>query len=111
MCLGGRLYETPQAAEGQYFEYEPINDVSHSRDVAVRNLVILEGVTAIRTNWDLPFRPGAYVLLADNNTYMIESTTRAPSSTNYQALFVSNYPEQDWILSVRLVANLRGDVL
>lgn len=111
MCLGGRFYKTPQAPEGEYFEYAPENDVSHSRDTAVRNLVIEEGVTVIRTNWDLPFRPGTYVLLADNNTYMIENTARAPASTNYQALSVSTYPEQDWVLSVRLVANLRGDVL
>ena len=111
MCLSGRFYETTTAAEGQYFEYEPNTDVSQSRDAAVRNLVIEEGVTAIRTNWDLPFRPGTYVALADGNTYIIESTSRAPASTHFQALAVCTVPERDWILSVRLVANLRGDVL
>ena len=111
MCLGGRFYETTQAPEGEYFEYEPMDDISRSRDAAVRNLVITEGATAIRTNWDLPFRPGAYVLLADRNTYLIESTSKAPASTSFQSLSVCAYPEQDWILSVRLVANLRGDVL
>ncbi len=111
MCLGGRFYETPRANEGEYFEYEPMDDISHSRDVAVRNLVITEGATVIRTNWDLPFRPGTYVLLADGNNYLIESTSRAPASTSFQALAVCTCPEQDWLLSLRLVANLKGDVL
>lgn len=111
MCLGGRFYETPHAHEGEYFEYEPMGEVSRNRDIAVRNLVITEGVTVIRTNWDLPFRPGTYVLLADGNNYLIESTSRAPASTSFQALTVCAYPEQDWVLSLRLVSNLRGDVL
>ena len=111
MCLAGRYFEYAEADEGEYFEYAPENDVSRSRDTSVRNMVIQEGVTAIRTNWDIPFRPGAYVLLSDGNTYMIENTTRAPASTSFQTLAVCTTPERDWILSLRLVANLRGDVL
>ena len=111
MCLGGRYYETAATPEGTYFEYEPMTDLSKSRDATIRNLIVSEGSTAIRTNWDLPFRKGAYVTLADSNTYLIESVTVAPASTAFQSLAVCTCPDRDKILSVRLVANLRGGVL
>ena len=106
--LQGLFYEHTTTDEGAPFMYAPVEDVRRYRDAGGRNLVIKEGMTAIRTAWALKFTPGSYVILSDGNRYMIEQTARAVVSTAYQSLAVSLAPEQDWILTVRLVANTRG---
>lgn len=106
--LQGLFLELPTSEEGESFMYAPVEDVRRYRDASVRNLVIKEGVTAIRTSWTLKFTPGSYVILADGNKYMIEQTARAVVSTAYQSLTVSIVPDQDWVLIVRLVGNAKG---
>lgn len=106
--LQGLFLELPTSEEGESFMYAPVEDVRRYRDASVRNLVIKEGVTAIRTSWALKFTPGSYVILADGNKYMIEQTARAVVSTAYQSLAVSIVPDQDWVLTVRLVGNAKG---
>ena len=106
--LQGLFLALPTSDEGDSFMYAPVEDVRRYRDSGMRNLVIKEGTTAIRTSWPLKFTPGSYVILSDGNKYMIEQTARAVVSTAYQSIHVSIIPEQDWILFIRLVGNAKG---
>ncbi|MBQ8908328.1 MAG: hypothetical protein IJY71_07070 [Clostridia bacterium] len=106
--LQGLFYELSTTESGTPFMYAPVEDVRRYRDASGRNLVIKEGVTAIRTAWPCKFTPGSYVILSDGNRYIIEQTARDVVSTAYQALATCAVPERDWILTVRLVSNARG---
>ena len=106
--LQGLFFEHSTTIEGVPFMYAPVEDVRRYRDTSGRSLIVKEGVTAIRTAWPCKFTPGSYVILADGNKYILEQTARDVVSTAYQSLAVCSMPEQDWILTVRLVANTRG---
>jgi hypothetical protein len=106
--LQGLFFEKPTSDSGEPFMYAPVEDVRRYRDASGRNLIIQEGVTAIRTAWPCNFTPGSYVILSDGNRYIIEQTARDVVSVAYQSLGVSLAPERDWILTVRLVFNARG---
>lgn len=106
--LGGRRYVTADAESGDYFEYEPIEATRRYRDTRLHNLVVDEKATVIKTDWALDFEPEQYVLLSDDNLYMIEATQREPVSAASQAMAVTNCVERDWILTLRRVQNRYG---
>lgn len=111
-CFGAYLFRHSTDENGEYFEYKYENNDSRSSRVSVgRNLMTQDGVTRVRTNWDISFFPGSYVLLADSNMYIIEEATNEISSTASQALLVNVLPDRDTILSLRLVRNPRGAAL
>lgn len=109
--LQGIFYEFSTSEIGESFMYAPVEDVRRYRDSGGRNILIKEGATAIRTAWKLKFAPGSYVILADGNRYIIEQTAKDVVSTAYQSIAVCSMPEQDIILTVRLVSNSRGVTL
>ena len=106
--LAGRRYMTFEAESGDYFEYEPLEATRRYRDVRQQNLVVDEKSTAIKTDWALDFEPEQYVLLADGNMYIIETTQREPISAASQAMAVTACVEQDWVLVLRRVRNRFG---
>lgn len=106
--LAGRRYLNFSAESGDYFEYEPLEATRRYRDTRLQNLVIDEKSTVIKTDWALDFEPEQYVLLSDENMYMIEATQREPVSAASQAMAVTTCVERDWILVLRRVHNTVG---
>ncbi len=108
--FGAYLFRNSSDDIGEYFEfgYEG-NSTRSTRATVGKNLLTNDGSTRIRTDWDLSFFPGSYVLLLDDNSmHIIDAVDTEISSTASQALLFNKRPERDVILTLRLVRNPKG---
>lgn len=109
-AFGAYLFRNSSDDIGEYFEFGYEGNNTRSTRVTVgKNLLTSDGSTRIRTDWDLSFFPGSYVLLLDDNSmHIIDAVDTEISSTASQALLFNKRPERDVILTLRLVRNPKG---
>lgn len=108
--FGAYLFRSTTDNVGEYFEFAYEDNAKRSSRVAVgKNLMTSDGQTRIRTDWNVTFTPGIYVLLLDDNSmHIIYSVETELASTASQALMFNRVPERDTILTLRLVRNPKG---
>lgn len=101
----GTKYTNTQSTDGEYFEYELLNDVRKTYGTVINNLIKTQGRTTIKTNWDLDWQVRQIVIDQDGIAYKIQEVVTMPLEVNPQSNYLLNNPNTDFVLSLVKISN------
>ena len=102
-------YAGKDEEQGVFFEFSwEDGSKNKTRGTQGRNIVRDSIVTRIRTDYDIQFKIGGYVVLSDGNMYYIDSIIEEISTVAYQSLGTVCDPSKDSILTLSIVQNTKA---
>lgn len=102
----GTRYKKWTDNQGDYFQYEELVAPRKSYGQMVNNLIAIQGRYTIKTNWDLGFEVGQYIVDKKGRKWIIEDIVSMEQEVNPQtAYFLNANPDTDFVLSLVRVEN------
>ena len=107
--LYGTRYKAKTDKIGDRFKYEILSYPQRSYGTIINNLIAIQGRLTIKTNWDLKWQIGQFIVDNYGKRYYIEDIKYMPLEINPQVLntFIKN-PDTDYVLSLIEVENAWG---
>ena len=101
----GTKYSNTQSLDGQYFEYELLNESRKSYGTVITNLIKIQGRTTIKTNWDLNWKVREIIIDSKGKAYKIQEVVAMPLEVNSQSNYLISNPNTDYVLSLVEISN------
>lgn len=101
----GTKYSNLQSKDGQYFEYELLNDIRKSYGMVINNLIKTQGRTTIKTNWNLDWKAREIVIDQHGQAFKIQEVVEMPLEVNAQVNSLWQNPNIDFVLSLVKISN------
>lgn len=105
-----RRPDTPDQEGGGIFDYEYVDPTEWHYQKLLGNLINSDGATAtIKTNDDMQWKPGEFIVLQDDKLYTIVSVMKDYQSESKQTFrFLKEAPEIDYVVRLVEVENSWG---
>lgn len=101
----GTKYSNLQSKDGQYFEYELLNEIRRTYGTVINNLIKTQGRTTIKTNWNLDWKVREIVIDQYGQAFKIQEVVEMPLEVNAQVNSLWQNPNTDFVLSLVKISN------
>ncbi len=103
--LSGLKYDNTLSKDGEYFEYQIIDDQKKTYGTVINNLIKIQGRTTIKTSWNLDWKPRQIIVDHFGDRYKIQDVSKMPMEVAPQVFLIATNPAVDYVLSLVLISN------
>lgn len=101
----GTWYSDIHSDTGKTFRYALLNEPRKVYGTVINNLILTQGRTTIKTNWNLGWEPQQIIIDNFGDRWKIEEVVIMPLEVNQQVSYFARNPDIDYVLSLVKIGN------
>lgn len=103
--FSGYKYSNTTSKDGEYFEYQILNDERKTYGTVINNLIKTQGRTTIKTSWHLDWAPRQVIVDQFGDRFKIQEVVTMPVEVFPQVYLIGLNPSVDFVLSLVSISN------
>lgn len=105
--LYGTLFEKKSSTQGDFMRYEELIEKRREYGQIINNLIATQGRYTIKTNWNLDYKVGKFIVAKDGTRYQIADVTKMQQEVSPQTLYwLKSNLNTEYVLSLIEVDNV-----
>ncbi len=102
----GKYLKKKTDVEGSFFRYYELVEKRRTFGTIINNLIADQERYTIATNWDLGFKPSEYIIVNDNERYIIDEVVKMHDMSEQTSYWLKKNQDTTYVLSLIKVDNV-----